>query len=212
MAETKPIFDLLAKAQSEMTNPKMRGEGQIGSRKYSYAELSDVLNVVRKALNDNGLYLLQKTVREDDGTLYISTNVCRGDEVVELDREYYSYETDPQNFGKRETYARRYSLNKAFGLAGENDSDGDTGPVKEPKKSSGQTPGGTKKPSKRQQMLAKVARYKSVCIEHGLTNEELDGYLEAHFQTDDPTKLTDEQLIEYGKQLAETVKKYKEEK
>lgn len=212
MAETKPIFDLLAKAQSEMTNPKMRGEGQIGSRKYSYAELSDVLNVVRKALNDNGLYLLQKTVREDDGTLYISTNVCRGDEVVELDREYYSYETDPQNFGKRETYARRYSLNKAFGLAGENDSDGDTGPVKEPKKSSGQTLGGAKKPSKRQQMLAKVAKYKAVCIEHGLTNEELDGYLEAHFQTDDPTKLTDEQLIEYGKQLAETVKKYEEEK
>ena len=59
MAESKPIFDLLAKAQSEMTNPKMRGEGQIGSRKYSYAELSDVLNVVRKALNDNGLYLLE---------------------------------------------------------------------------------------------------------------------------------------------------------
>lgn len=212
MAESKPIFDLLAKAQSEMTNPKMRGEGQIGSRKYSYAELSDVLNVVRKALNDNGLYLLQKTVREDDGTLYISTNVCRGDAVVELDREYYSYETDPQNFGKRETYARRYSLNKAFGLAGENDSDGDTGPVKEPKKSTGQTLGGTKKPSKRQQMLAKVAKYKAVCIEHGLTNEELDGYLEAHFQTDDPTKLTDEQLIEYGKQLAETVKQYEEEK
>ena len=212
MAESKPIFDLLAKAQSEMTNPKMRGEGQIGSRKYSYAELSDVLNVVRKALNDNGLYLLQKTVREDDGTLYISTNVCRGDEVVELDREYYSYETDPQNFGKRETYARRYSLNKAFGLAGENDSDGDTGPVKEPKKSTWQTLGGTKKPSKRQQMLAKVARYKAVCIEHGLTNEELDGYLEAHFQTNAPAKLTDEQLIEYGKQLAETVKKYEEEK
>lgn len=208
MAESKSLATLLAEAQAEMPNPKKSRQGQKGYQTYKYATLDTVVDIIKKPLNERGVFLTQPCERTNDGNMRVQTVVMHEGERLVLDTKPYEYDSDPQEFGKRETYARRYSLLTAFGLAGEDDTDGDTGP----KKPAAQPQGNAKKPSKRQQMLAKVARYKSVCIEHGLTNEELDGYLEAHFQTDDPTKLTDEQLIEYGKQLAETVKKYEEEK
>lgn len=208
MAESRSLASLLAEAQAEMPNPKKNREGQKGYQKYNYATLDTVVDIIKKPLNERGIFLTQPCERTNDGNMRVQTVVMHEGETLVLDTKPYEYDSDPQEFGKRETYARRYSLLTAFGLAGEDDTDGDTGP----KKPSGQPQPAAKKPSKRQQMLAKVARYKAVCIEHGLTNEELDGYLEAHFQTDDPAKLTDEQLIEYGKQLAETVKQYKEEK
>lgn len=208
MAESKSLAALLAEAQAEMPNPKKSRQGQKGYQTYKYATLDTVVDIIKKPLNERGIFLTQPCERTTDGSMRVQTVVMHEGERLVLDTKPYEYDSDPQEFGKRETYARRYSLLTAFGLAGEDDTDGDTGP----KKPSGQPQPAAKKPSKRQQMLAKVARYKAVCIEHGLTNEELDGYLEAHFQTDDPAKLTDEQLIEYGKQLAETVKQYKEEK
>lgn len=201
MADGKtPIYDLLAEAQKDMSNPKMNGEGQIGSRRYKYAELADVLKVVRTALNEHGLYLLQKTSRDESGAMYISTCVCRGDEVVELDREFYEYESDPQNFGKRETYARRYSLNKAFGLAGEDDNDaanvGKTSKVAQvPKR---QQPN---QADKRKKMLARCAELATKCIENGMNAGATEAYMVAKFNVKDMSDLTDEQLIEYGKYL-----------
>lgn len=202
MAESKSLATLLAEAQADMPNPKKSRQGQKGYQTYKYATLDTVLDIVKKPLNERGVFLTQPCERADDGNMRVQTVVMHEVERLVLDTKPYEYDSDPQEFGKRETYARRYSLLTAFGLAGEDDTDGDTGP----KKPAAQ--GNAKKPSKRQQMLAKIAKYKAVCIEHGIANDELDGYLQAHYQTDDPTKLTDEQLIEYGKQLAETVKKY----
>lgn len=206
MAESKSFAALLAEAQAEMPNPKKSRQGQKGYQTYKYATLDAVADIIKKPLNERGIFLTQPCERANDGNMRVQTVVMHDDERLVLDTKPYEYDSDPQEFGKRETYARRYSLLTAFGLAGEDDTDGDTGP----KKPAAQPQGNAKKPTRRQQMLAKVARYKAVCIEHGLTNEELDGYLKAHFRTEDPTELTDEQLIEYGKQLAETVKQYKE--
>lgn len=203
--EAMTTYDLLAKAQSEMTNPKMRGEAQIGNRRYTYAELSDVVSVVRKALNDNGLFLLQRTGREDDGSLYISTCVLHGDDLFELDREYYSYDEDPQNFGKRETYARRYSLNKAFGLAGEADTD--AAPI-HPEAPAGRA----KRAPSRGTMTKRILQLKSDLIGAGYTADELDSYMRSDFGTTDIKKMSNEQIESYGKKLAELAAKSKESK
>lgn len=208
MAESKSLAALLAEAQAAMPNPKKSRQGQKGYQTYKYATLDTVVDIIKKPLNERGIFLTQPCERTTDGSMRVQTVVMHEGERLVLDTKPYEYDSDPQEFGKRETYARRYSLLTAFGLAGEDDTDGDTGP----KKPATRPQGSAKKPSKRQQMLAKIAKYKAVCIEHGLSNEELDGYLEAHYRTDDPTKLTDVQLIEYGKQLAETVKQYEEEK
>lgn len=209
MADTKQVYELLAKAQSEMSNPKMNGHGQIGSRQYKYAELSDVLNVIRPALNKNGLFLLQRTVREEDGSLYISTCVCLGGDSFELDREYYTYDNDPQNFGKRETYARRYSLNKAFGLAGEDDNDAVS--VAAPKNPTGHPLGNTVKPKatpeqRRKKMLARCADLAAKCIENGMNAGATDAYMIATFNVNAMDELTDEQLEAFGMYLSDMVK------
>lgn len=198
MAELVPIYDLLASAQAEMKNPKMRGEGSTGKRSYKYAELPDVLNCIKPALNSRGLFLLQSTERDERGNLYISTRVCRANESVELDREYYEFDADPQDFGKRETYARRYSLNKAFGLAGEDDDDGNVQPQK-PRKA-------RQAPSKRQQWLARIAELKARCMELGVKEDGIDAYAAANLGTSDASEMTEEQMTAFGQYLGQLAK------
>ncbi len=206
MAESKSLAALLAEAQAEMPNPKKDRQGQKGYQTYKYATLDSVVDIVKKPLNERGIFLCQPCERADDGSMRVRTVVMHGGETLVLDTKPYEYDTDPQEFGKRETYARRYSLLTAFGLAGEEDTDGDTGPAKRPAQKTA-----PKKQAARQKYLARIAALKTDCIQGGLANDELDSYLSAHYGTDDVTKLTDAQLIEYGKQLAATVDGLKEE-
>ena len=209
MEETKSLSTLLAEAQAEMPNPKKSREGQKGYQKYKYATLDAVVDIIKKPLNSRGIFLTQPCEKVDDGTMRVQTVVMHGSERLVLDTKPYEYDSDPQEFGKRETYARRYSLLTAFGLAGEDDTDGDTGPKKEAaKKAPAKKQEPQRVPDRRTRMLAKVASYKAKLMERGLSEDGLDAYLTAHYDVDSPDKLTDEQLIDYGKQLAKTVEEY----
>lgn len=131
MADTRSLADALCAAQKQMQNPKKDKTARVrtksgGEYTYSYTTLDAVLDVVRPALNEQGVFLSQHSESASGGML-LHTRVMYGDAVQELDVTPYQYDKDPQEFGKRETYARRYSLLKAFGLAGDDDTDGDTG-------------------------------------------------------------------------------------
>lgn len=215
MADTKTLAEALCAAQGQMQNPKKDKTAKVRTRTggeytYNYTTLDAVLDVVRPALNENGVFLSQRSEVAENGML-LQTAVMYGDSVQVLDVTPYQYDSDPQEFGKRETYARRYSLLKAFGLAGDDDTDGDTG-------SGGTTPPSPRatakrKPDdKRKKMLARIAQLKAKLMERGLTEEGLDAYLPARYKVDSIDKLTDEQLIDYGKQLAKTVEEQKEGK
>lgn len=207
--ETKSLATLLAEAQAEMPNPKKSREGQKGYQKYKYATLDAVVDIIKKPLNSRGIFLTQPCEKVDDGTMRVQTVVMHGSERLVLDTKPYEYDSDPQEFGKRETYARRYSLLTAFGLAGEDDTDGDTGPKKEAaKKAPAKKQEPQRVPDRRTRMLAKVASYKATLMERGLSEDGLNAYLTAHYNVDSPDKLADEQLIDYGKQLAKTVEEY----
>ena len=211
MEETKSLSTLLAEAQAEMPNPKKNREGQKGYQKYNYATLDTVVDIIKKPLNSRGIFLTQPCEKTDDGTMRVRTVVMHGSESLVLDTKPYEYDSDPQEFGKRETYARRYSLLTAFGLAGEDDTDGDTGPAKaapKPAAKAAQPKKAQQVPDRRTRMLAKVAKYKATLMERGLSEDGLNAYLTAHYNVDSPDKLTDEQLIDYGKQLAKTVEEY----
>lgn len=202
---------LLAEAQAEMPNPKKDREGQKGYQKYKYATLDKVLDIVKEPLNARGIFVTQPTGMTDDGRMRVQTVVFRDGAQMVLDTKPFEYDSDPQEFGKRETYARRYSLLTAFGLAGEDDTDGDTGP-KIPANPTNHVLGKTTAPKsvdKRKKMLARIAQLKAALMERGLSEEGLDAYLIAHFEVDSADKLTDEQLVDYGKQLAKTVEEYK---
>lgn len=207
--ETKSLATLLAEAQAEMPNPKKSREGQKGYQKYKYATLDAVVDIIKKPLNERGIFLTQPCEKAEDGTMRVHTVVMHEGERIILDTKPYEYDSDPQEFGKRETYARRYSLLTAFGLAGEDDTDGDTGPKKEAaKKAPAKKQEPQRVPDRRTRMLAKVASYKAKLMERGLSEDGLNAYLTAHYDVDSPDKLTDEQLIDYGKQLAKTVDEY----
>lgn len=216
MAETQTpeslaaeLMELLSEAQKEMPNPKKSREGQKGYQKYKYATLDAVLDIVKGPLNSRGIFLSQPSGKLDDGTMRVQTVVFyKGTQMV-LDTKPYEYDSDPQEFGKRETYARRYSLLTAFGLAGEDDTDGDTGPKKEAAKAPAKRQEPQQVPDRRTRMLAKVASYKAQLMERGLKEDGLDAYLPAHYDVDSVDKLTDDQLIDYGKQLAKTLEDYK---
>lgn len=131
MADTRSLADALCAAQKQMQNPKKDKTARVrtksgGEYTYSYTTLDAVLDVVRPALNEQGVFLSQHSESASGGML-LHTRVMYGDAMQELDVTPYQYDKDPQEFGKRETYARRYSLLKAFGLAGDDDTDGDTG-------------------------------------------------------------------------------------
>ena len=217
MADAKTLAEALCAAQKQMKNPKKDKTAKVRTRTgseytYSYTTLDDVLDVVRPALNDNGLFLSQRSESTGDGML-LRTCVMYGDTVHELDVTPYQYDTDPQEFGKRETYARRYSILKAFALAGVEDTDGDTGAggTKPPSNPTGHPLGNTVKQKaapeqRRKKMLARCAELSVKCIENGMNAGATDAYMLAKYDADSMAKLTDEQLEEFGMYLSEMVK------
>lgn len=209
MAE-EGIYSLLAKAQQEMTSPKKNGIGQIGTRKYAYATLDDVLDAIKPPLNKNGLFLTQRTAKGESG-LFIQTIVGHGSETLLLDEEPYEYDPNPQEYGKRETYAKRYGLCKAFAIVGDEDTDGDVqqaAPSDQRWKTTGTTKAAqkTKAQPGKKKWLTRCLQLKAQCMAQGVKETGLDSWYQASFGDVQPSDLSIEQVTEWGKYLAQMAK------
>lgn len=201
------IYSLLAKAQAAMVSPKKNGVGQIGTRKYAYATLDDVLDAIKPPLNENGLFLTQRTVN-GESCLLIQTIVGHGSETLLLDEEPYEYDPNPQEYGKRETYAKRYGLCKAFAIVGDEDTDGDVQQAA-PKDPRWKTTGTAKEaqtakaqPDKKK-WLTRCLQLKAQCMAQGVKESGLDSWYKASFGDVQPSDLSIEQVTEWGKYLAQ---------
>ena len=131
----KNIATALVKAQREFgpalktsTNPHFRSK---------YASLDACIEAVLDALNNNGIYLMQLT-DEHDGGVKVSTIFLHesGEQLSGGSLFMPAAKHDAQGFGSALSYARRYSLMAACGIAPEDD-DGNqatkTAPVVAPK-------------------------------------------------------------------------------
>jgi hypothetical protein len=95
------------------TNPHFRSK---------YADLSNCIEAVIDALNSNGIGLMQRTYECKDGVLVETIFVHESGEVMECGLLHVpASKQDPQGYGSALTYARRYSLLAATGLAPEDD-------------------------------------------------------------------------------------------
>lgn len=204
------IYSLLAKAQAAMVSPKKNGVGQIGTRKYAYATLDDVLDAIKPPLNENCLFLTQRTVNGEN-CLFIQTIVGHGSETLLLDEEPYEYDPNPQEYGKRETYAKRYGLCKAFAIVGDEDTDGDVQQTA-PKDPHWKTTGTAKaaqtakaQPDKKK-WLTRCLQLKAQCMAQGVKESGLDSWYKASFGDVQPGDLTLGQVTEWGKYLAQIAK------
>jgi hypothetical protein len=95
------------------TNPHFRSK---------YADLSNCIEAVIGALNNNGIGLMQRTYESKDGVMVETVFVHESGEVMECGLLHVpAGKQDPQGYGSALTYARRYSLLAATGLAPEDD-------------------------------------------------------------------------------------------
>lgn len=90
--------------------------------KSQYADLATCVEAVIDALNSNGIALLQPTHEDSTGvtveTLFIHES---GEQLSAGKLHVPAAKQDPQGYGSALTYARRYSLMAACGIAPEDD-------------------------------------------------------------------------------------------
>ena len=135
MSEQTKIFAAFVKAQMAFgpalktsVNPAFRSK---------YARLDNCIEAVIDALNSNGIGLLQVTHPDDKGvtveTLFIHES---GEKMSGGIFHVPAQKQDPQGYGSALTYARRFSLMAACGIAPEDD-DGEAAmqPYREKKQS-----------------------------------------------------------------------------
>jgi hypothetical protein len=114
----KNIATALVKAQKafepafkKALNPQFRSK---------YADLGACIDAVKEALNDNGIYLLQKNYDCADGVMLETVFVHESGEMLETGIVHFpANKHDPQGHASALTYARRYSLMSACGIAPE---------------------------------------------------------------------------------------------
>jgi len=95
------------------TNPHFRTK---------YADLSSCVEAVIDALNDNGIGLIQNIHECPDGVIVETMLIHESGETLTNGRLHVpASKIDPQGYGSALTYARRYSLMAACGIAPEDD-------------------------------------------------------------------------------------------
>lgn len=127
----KKIASALVKAQKAFgpalktsTNPHFKSR---------YADLAACVEAVIGGLNDNGIALIQRNSLDDAGVTVETVFLHESGEMLECGKLHVpAAKHDPQGYGSALTYARRYSLMAACGIAPEDD-DGNAGSKPAPK-------------------------------------------------------------------------------
>jgi hypothetical protein len=90
--------------------------------KSRYADLSACIEAVIDALNSNGIMLMQQTSESDTGVTVETVFLHESGEMLNCGKLHVpAGKQDPQGYGSALTYARRYSLMAACGIAPEDD-------------------------------------------------------------------------------------------
>lgn len=120
------IGGALAKAQSELSNPpKNKTNPHFNSK---YVDLSDGMDVIRKALGKHQIAVIQAT-KAEEGIIILHTRLLHSSgQWVESTYPVCGLDTH-QKMGSALTYARRYAIFAMVGVAGEDDDDGNTAAI-----------------------------------------------------------------------------------
>lgn len=102
-----------APALKTSTNPHFKSK---------YADLSACVEAVIDSLNDNGISLVQMTHDTESGVKVETVLIHESGEIITSGILHVpASKQDPQGYGSALTYARRYSLMAACGIAPEDD-------------------------------------------------------------------------------------------
>lgn len=151
----KQIATALVRAQKAFgpalktnTNPHFRSK---------YADLSACVEAVIDALNNNGIALLQQTHECEGGVMVETVFVHESGETLSSGKLHVpASKQDAQGYGSALTYARRYSLMAACGIAPEDD-DGNAAAHSAPRKMTHRSVDGALVSQDRMNVIAAVA-------------------------------------------------------
>lgn len=122
MSDLTNIAPALVGALTDLTNIAKAHEGGGGGKKYTYANLADLVADTRPALAEHGLVALQSIHAHGDGAA--CTVVLLHESGERMDFGPFPFPTkglDAQSTGSWITYVRRYSLLAALGMGTEDD-------------------------------------------------------------------------------------------
>lgn len=121
MTETPTLSAALVSAMADLENVPKSNIAKVGSYSYSYADLGDTLTAVRPVLARHGLGVTQE-VSCDGSTITVVTVIWHASgETYRTPGLTLRAGVTAQETGSAITYARRYSLLPALGLATEDD-------------------------------------------------------------------------------------------
>lgn len=124
-SETKSeLFKAFANFKKKLKQPLKDANNPFFKSKY--VPLENVVQVVDEAMIDTGLSYIQEIEDLEEGYLRVDTIVLHesGEYMVIKGSKVKPVKNDPQSAGSATTYARRYSLSTAFGIASDPDDDG----------------------------------------------------------------------------------------
>lgn len=110
LVNAKKSFDPAIK---NSTNPHFRSK---------YADLAACIEAVDTALLENGVFLYQETFEDSSGVTVETVFLHESGESIRCGKLHVpASKNDPQGYGSALSYARRYSLMSACGIAPEDD-------------------------------------------------------------------------------------------
>lgn len=130
------ISTALVQFQAQVTNPSKNADNNYFKSKY--ADLDSIINAIRPCLTANGLTFLQNPVGDGSGVGVYTLILHKSGEYIEFDPVVIPLsKKDAQQVGSAMTYARRYSLGAALGIATDEDDDANSiqpKPINQPQK------------------------------------------------------------------------------
>ena len=133
MSDTTTLAEALLAAQSEMKNPAFDTTNP--HFKSRFASLAGVRAAVLPVLNKHGIALVQDLTTTERGVACRTVLIKGGEQLVFGPLEIPATKNDAQGFGSAATYARRYSLQTAVCVVGDDDDDANAacaGPKNDP--------------------------------------------------------------------------------
>ena len=120
--EVATIYSAMAAAFAEIGGATKSSTGQVGQQKYKYADLTGVIEAIKPALSNHGLFFIQRPEPCERGITIETIVGHAGGEQMSLGTLFVpANRNDAQGYGSALTYARRYALVTAFGVPVEDD-------------------------------------------------------------------------------------------
>lgn len=164
-----------APALKTSTNPHFRSK---------YVDLAGCIEAVVDALNAAGIALIQRTSEDSTGVTVETVFVHESGEMLECGKLHVpASKQDPQGYGSALTYARRYSLMAAAGIAPEDDDGNAASKTPAPKMSATKT---DLVPPNRMAVVADVA----AAIDERMSANDLIGAFEEYLGITDVEEKT----------------------